>query len=179
MLWSGWLVAAVLFVNRPTGSRQLTAMIMGFVVVGLFFSSCLWGIAGWRGLRWRGLTVPAVSVAVLLAGPIIGVTLRHWTLWWDLGRYRDAAEWVERQPLGNEPTSIHLPPEYSDLAYVTWASQGDECGTLIEFWWGGGFPGKHTARVYSSTDSIFERGGCRGHWSRVSPIADQWYEVSD
>jgi hypothetical protein len=158
---------------------QLVAMGTGLLVFGLIVSSGLWALAGWHKLRWRGLIVPAVSALVLVAGPAIGGRLREWNLWWDMPRYKAAAEWVEHQALSSEGSEIELPPEYADLAYGVRGIRSAECGTVVTFWWGSGFPVKHTARVYSPTGSFERSRDCRGHWSRGSLIDEHWYEATD
>lgn len=58
------------------------------------------------------------------------------------------------------------------------ALRSDDCGTVVQYYWGGVFPVKHWARAYFSTDSI-DRSECRGEWNRGRRLVEHWYELVD
>jgi hypothetical protein len=77
-------------------------------------------------------------------------------------------------------TAILDPPaEYADLAYIIHVRKNEECGLLIDFFWGGGFPVKHTVRRFASIPSFIERKECTKDWNRGRKLAEHWYELSD
>jgi hypothetical protein len=123
-------------------------------------ASAIWAVLG-------------AGIAIVIAAPVRDMAFRR-----DLPRYEKAAAWIRAKDIGG--SNIQIPSEWSDLAYRVWARRNGECGFRAYFFWGGGFPVKHTARVYAPSVSLVERPDCQvSRWRRVRQLATNWYEVSD
>jgi hypothetical protein len=181
-IWGAWFGASFLFASHPTPIRQFGVFLAAIVLLGLVLGSAAWLPISWlRGQRpaWRLPLLSAAWLVVGAAGSIaVGFAVRTWTFRHDLPRYEKAAAWVRDKEVGG--WNIELPPEWSDLAHRVWARRNDECGLRIYFHWGGGFPVKHTARVYAPSVSLLDKPACHiGRWPHAQQLANDWYEVSD
>jgi hypothetical protein len=181
-IWGAWFGATFLFACHETPGRQLASFLIGIALLGLILLSALWAPISW--LRGRGFSVrlPLASAAWLVVGGLVAIGIarpvRAWTFRRDLPRYEKAAIWVQDQEIGG--WNIQLPGEWTDLGSPIWARRDDECGLRIYFHWGGGFPVKHIARVYSPNVSLVDRPACQiSRWPDVQRLAANWYEVSD
>ena len=173
-------MCAFTFTARPKPFVQLGVMIFGLLLLALIFLGLVLGIKriGLRG--FRGLFVPALSLLLLIGAPLGGFGMRFLIFPRNLARYQAAADWVEKQDFGSEPiyVNFNLPTEFKDLADGIHAIRNPRCGTVIWFFWGGGFPVKHVVRIYSPTDSL-DKADCLGDWRRPRKLAEHWYEASD
>jgi hypothetical protein len=148
-LFTGCAVA--FFVAAPTLSSQLISVGALFV---LLLTLPVAVFHAWRH-RARGLmraTMP--FVACLVAVPIggsLGAVYRDLDF-----RYRrlPAYEKVVRKiqsgelPAGNIK---EMPPEIDGLAYMIEVHDDAPGGLMVEFFWGGGFPVKHTVYIYRAS----------------------------
>jgi len=148
-LFAGCAVA--FFVRAPTPLSQLISVAAALVLllvlpVGVFHA--------WRH-RARGLvraTLPLV--ACLLAVPIgsaIGRGYRDFDF-----RYRrlPAYEEVVRRIQSAELPGWQIkeiPPEIDGLAYMIEVHDDAPGGLMVEFFWGGGFPVKHSVYMYQAS----------------------------
>ena len=179
-LWIAWFWAATTFVTRPTPLAQLAMMVTGLVLVVVTLYSFVAGFVRIRSSGLKGLLVPLISVLLIGAGPLCGFWLRSLIFDRQLSRWQAVAEWAERQTL-ESPSHLNVlnpPPEFSDLVYAVHAKRTEACGFVAWFFWGRGFPVKHTVRIYSPQDAS-ELSGCFGEWWRVRQLRAHWYEASD
>lgn len=81
----------------------------------------------------------------------------------------------------DEPLHLHydqIPEKYRHLAY--WIIGKKEKGIVFAFFWGSGFPCKHSAFVYRSDGRLPERGtDFRRDWPFCERINEHWFRVSD
>jgi hypothetical protein len=181
-IWAGWLVASFLFATHPTAGRQLLVFVFLVASIALVVVASCTSLVRWlRSLR-PGWMLPLGSALWIVMGALLGIgiarPLRSWTFFHrDLARYEQAAAWIEAQGVGGG--DIHLPGEYADLAYRVWARKTEQCGQMIHFFWGDGFPVKHTARVYAPNVALIENRQCRGPWPYARRLTESWYELGD
>ncbi len=51
---------------------------------------------------------------------------------------------------------------------------------MIDFFWGYGFPNKHTIRRYAENPIYLEKtASCLGGWRGYSKLTNNWFELSD
>lgn len=174
------LCAIAAFAARPTGLKQLFAM-GAFLAAGLLFLACLsWALTRAKGQRLKGCIAALAVLAVIPAGVEIGHLIRDWQFQRDLPRYQAAAAWAAALAVpGDTVVVLQVPAQYRDLAYAVHISQDDACGVMVDFFWGGGFPVKHTVRRYIAAPTSMERKPCREGWRRGRQRADGWFELAD
>lgn len=168
------------FAARPTMLKQLLAM-GAFLAAGLLFLICLgWALTREKGRRLRAAIVPAAVLAVVPIGIELGHAIRDWQFQRDLPRYQAAAAWASTLAVPGE-TVIVLPPPaaYADLTYGVHITQDETCGLVVDFFWGGGFPVKHTVRRYIADPTSMQRKPCREGWRRGRQRAEGWFELAD
>jgi len=179
-LWAAYCCCAVMFATRPNPWWQLGVVAFGgcllFIIPGWF----LWAAFTVRRHGQSGFLVPLLSVAIFVGSILAGRGLRLLFFRWDLPRYEAAARWVEQHPFPADSSYVVLDPpsEFAHLAYAIHARRTPGCGTVVWFFWGSGFPLKHTVRIYSPQDSVVNRE-CLGEWHTPHKLAEHWYEASD
>lgn len=179
-LWVVYFCSAASFATRPHPMSQLAFMAFGLCLLFFIPGSFLWALLTVRRNGVRAFVVPVLSVIILIGSFVVGLAARHVFFQWDLPRYEAAAKWVEQQPLPADSSYINLEPpsEFAGLAGAIHAKRTPECGTVVWFFWGFGFPVKHTVRIYSPEDSVVNRK-CLGEWRTPRKLAEHWYEASD
>ncbi|QWP75832.1 hypothetical protein J5226_19810 [Lysobacter sp. K5869] len=167
------------FAMHPSAVRQ-------FVSMGLFLlllpGALFWlarAVRHWSRLRMWGLLAPALLVAAIPLGLEVGQGLRSWRFERDLPRYQALANWALRRAVAGESVRVPVPPEAGDLAHVIWVGDRPGCGKIVDFYWGLGFPVKHTVRRYVEIPAMIEDDACRGDWARGIRRAEHWFEASD
>jgi len=174
-----WLGTSIAFAARPTALSQFGQL------VGLFSLMCLfvWSLVSTsRHMRDRPLVrlLPALLASgALLVGPFIGMEFREHSFSGNLPRYQSLLKVVLAHNPGPELMVIQVPAEFSDLAYGIHARSTDTCGLLVDFFWGSGFPVKHTVRRYSESDTFLQEPECRRDWHVKRELAPHWHELSD
>jgi len=178
-LWIAWFLSANAFTTRPNPIAQLGMIIFGLCLLGFIISSAISGIANIRSRGAKDLLPTLFSIIIIIAAPMLGFGLRSLIFRWNMPRYQTAAQWVEQQKFDSTSFYVNLnpPAEFSDLAYAIHASRTKDCGTVIWFFWGSGFPVKHTVRIYSPEESV-TRAICLGDWHPARKLTEDWYEAS-
>jgi hypothetical protein len=165
-------VNAGVFAYRPNGLPQL-GLVLSFptVLVGVVV-----GMARLNG-RWRRqVLLIAGLLAAIPSGAIVGHRVRDFDFQFRRqGPYQAVVEQVLSGHIAVGDTATRLTIEKS-LAYVVFARRTTTGVVRVEFFWGMGFPVKHTAYVYTSTDVPGD--GAWDHW-RYRRVADHWFEASD
>jgi hypothetical protein len=164
-----YAAVGALFAFRETTILQL---LIGVSLLGLFVSfilSTVHAFRSWRELRWRAL-LPFCLCGIVLAAST------------DLGRFaRDA---YFRRQIPRLETAVKTfrasgqLPEISWRGYQVTTSKIGDTNAAVIFWWGEGFPVKHTVLVYCSVDD--PRGFFRdGGWRRGYALQDHWWVAKD
>jgi hypothetical protein len=176
--------AMAFFVAAPTGLSQLISMAaLLMVLIAL-------PVTVFRAWRYRAsgpLRAAMPLVACLVAAPIgysIGGAYRDLDF-----RYRrlPAYEEVVRKIQSGElpaGTTKEVPPEIDRLAYMIHAHDEAPDGLMVEFFWGGGFPVKHSAYIYRAsglpppTSTNWElKPYCE--WAGARRLNENWFSASD
>ena len=182
---STWQLAAIFFLSwcafatRPGGWTQLAAMLSVLVAITYLLTLAGHGIFKWReqalgSLLSCLLIIFSFPAAVASGHMIRGMIFKH-----NLERWNQAVVWVTSHSKPNQEGPVKLPRQYSDLAKAVHYNHDRTCGLMIDFFWGGGFPVKHTVRRFALNDAWIDIKECRTDWSRGRTIATNWYEISD
>lgn len=146
------------------------------LVIALFFLSwfCLllgsWARLGWRNPR--AIAISAAAIVWLAAAPFVGarvgIMVRDAVFRLRLPEYEAAVRLVQA---GTPQADIRL-------AYRINSDLAPTGGSEVIFYWGSGFPVKHTAFVYRTDDPSTHPRFVR-EWSRIGSLAPNWYVVKD
>lgn len=167
------------FVARPAPLWQLLSMLATLLNAALLVAYAGRAIWHWRRFGFMSLIALALLFVALPAGMHAGRALRAWQFQRDLPRYQAAADWAKSQAVAGGSVRIALPPEAADLAYATFVVARPGCGTVVDFYWGAGFPVKHTARRYAEDPASFDQPQCLQDWTIRHRRAEHWAEIGD
>lgn len=99
-----------------------------------------------------------------------------------LPQYEEAVRMMESKIKG-EPLSLRgkeVPEAYKHLAYCILAEKDEKGVLVVTFFWGGGFPSKHSAFVYRSDGHLPLKGTeFRREWPFAERINENWLRVGD
>lgn len=181
-LFAGCAVA--FFVGAPTLLSQLISVAALFV---LLLALPVAGFHAWRHRASGLVRATTPFVACLVAVPMglsIGGVYRELDF-----RYRrlPAFEQVVRKIESGElplETIQEMPSEFQSLAYGVHVHDDAPGGLTVEFFWGGGFPVKHSVYIYrasglpppTKTNWDLKRY-CQ--WHRSRRLNDNWFAASD
>ena len=171
--------ASAVLAMRPTGLRQLLVMGLSLLLLAALLACLVRAVRQWDKLRFGGLLAPAALLAAMPLGVEVGQELRTWRFERDLPRYQAMAKWALARAVPGERVDVPIPPEARDLAYLVRVSHEPGCGRIVDFYWGAGFPVKHTVRRYVELPQKLENDACRGHWARGLRRGEHWFEASD
>lgn len=167
------------FATRPSGWTQLAAMISVLAALVCLFVLVVSGIARWQERGIGSLISCALIIVSLPLAIYSGHAIRHLIFSYEQSRWNQAVTWVVSHETPNQDGRIRLPSRYSDLAYAVHYGYDKTCGLRVDFFWGGGFPVKHTVRRYSNNAVWTRTKECYAGWAYGRSIADNWYEISD
>jgi hypothetical protein len=164
-----YAIVSALFAFRETAFLQL---LFGVLLFGLFVScilSAVHAFRSWRELRWRALLPFCLCGIVFVVSTDVGRLARDAYFRHQIPRLEVAVKTFH--------TSGQL-PEVSWRGYQVTTSKIGATNAAVIFWWGGGFPVKHTVLVYCSADdpTVFFRDG---GWRRGHALADHWWVAKD
>lgn len=130
----------------------------------------------WKLHRFRAF-IPLVVWSFTLVGPIL---LAHYAR--DL-YFETMISNLEKEIDVYRKTGIYTETEVFGYGGVS-TFVNDRRDTIITYWWGGGFPVKHTALLYfNSPESTFVQGGPlalkEAGWRHGYLIQDNWYVASN
>jgi hypothetical protein len=181
---STWFVIAICFISwcsftaRPNPGKQLAAMVSGFGAVVWLVALSVRGAIKWRE---RGLVNLVSFSLIVLSLPLAifcGQVIRGAVFSYNLNRWNQAVAWVLAHNEPDRDGRIELPAEYSDLAYGVHYKNEDPCGLTVDFFWGSGFPVKHTVRRYATNPEWIDMRKCWIGWRSGRVISGDWYELS-
>ena len=164
-----YAIVGALFAFRETPILQLLFGVSLPAFFASFILSAMHTFRSWRELRWRAL------LPFCLCGVVLFVST-------DAGRLARDAYFRNQIPrLEVAAKAFHESGQLPGVSWrgyqVTTSKIGDTNAAVI-FWWGGGFPVKHTVLVYCSCDDskgFFRDGG----WRRVHALAEHWWVAKD
>lgn len=164
---------------RPTVGRQIFLMVSLLLVL-----SCLVFYAVRLLWKWRSECKQCVAaIAILLLGPFIGVVLaphlRSAMFSYDLPRYDAAVRWAATHAIVDQEVRLVPREQYRDLGKVIFVRNNAQCGLIVDFFWGEGFPVKHWIRRYAAAPQLQFKETCRETWYRVRPRTQYWSELMD
>ena len=180
-----WLLIAICFVScfafaaRPSVWMQLASMISllaAIIYIGMLF---VLAITKWRDQALVNLLSCLLIVLSVPAAIFSGHKFRSMIFSYNLDRWNQAVVWVVSHNRPNQDRPIQLPDQYSDLARGVHYKYEKSCGLMVDFFWGGGFPVKHTVRRYASNPKWVDIKQCGVDWSRGRTLSGNWYEISD
>lgn len=154
---------------------------MATVMAALFWLGKLvvQGAIRWREYALQNLVSCLLIILTFPLAVLGGQAIRTAVFSHEIGRWHNAVAWVATHSKPNQESRIELPSLYSDLAYGVHYRHDDACGLTIDFFWGAGFPVKHTVRRYAVDPEWINIKECQTGWSRGRMISERWYELSD
>ncbi len=172
-------VSLFAFSAKPTLEAQLYSGLAWLVFIAMAFRIIWICFRLWWQRNPYGLIPPAIVLIAGCLGGLFGHQYRDFVFKQDLPKYLQAVAWVKGQPLEVKRQNLSMPSELQDLAYVVQTEFGEECGFIVDFFWGAGFPVKHTVRRYLETTEYLAKPECRKGWRQGRELADHWYELVD
>jgi len=99
-----------------------------------------------------------------------------------LAQYEEAVQ-VMQSKINGEPVFLkgeEVPETYQHLAWWIHAEEDKQDVLVVTFFWGGGFPVKHSAFVYRSDGWLPPKGtDFRREWPFAERINEHWFRVAD
>ena len=99
-----------------------------------------------------------------------------------LAQYEEAVQVMESK-INGEPVFLkgeEVPETYQHLAWWVHAEEDKQDVLVVTFFWGGGFPVKHSAFVYRSDGWLPPKGtDFRREWPFAERINEHWFRVAD
>jgi hypothetical protein len=136
------------------------------------------GVIKWRE---RGLTNLLSCLVIVLSFPLaifVGHAIRAAVFSYNLERWNQAAKWVTAHHEPNQDAPIKLPEAYSDLASIAHYRNQEPCGLTVDFFWGSGFPVRHSVRRYATNPEWMQVAQCWRGWGSGRALTGDWYELS-
>jgi len=145
-------VAFLLFAAKPNVDKQLLSMTTTAVLLLLLFlGSFVAGFFLFSRLKFRAFVPAAICFVGLPLGVLFalqaGHSFRSWYFQKHLPRYQEVVRLIEAGEIKRRSAdsyAVDLPPQYADLALVTWVRTNSERAIIVEFITGGGFPVRHS-----------------------------------
>ncbi|MHC4624072.1 MAG: hypothetical protein ACYS4W_09250 [Planctomycetota bacterium] len=164
---------------RPDSLIQLGCMLLGFYVLAIIIINVI-GIFQLESFIPVGISLLCV-ILIILANKI-GHRARLYVFQQRLPQYEEAVRVMESK-IVDKPVFLQgdsVPEEYRHLAYWIHAEINEQNVLVVTFFWGGGFPAKHTAFAYISDGRIPEKDpDFKRECPYVSRINENWFKVAD
>lgn len=182
---SVWLLIVICFVStcmfaaRPSAGVQLLSMVSALAALVTLVLLAIQSATRWRQHGLANLVACMLLVLSFPAAVHLGHAIRGVVFNRDLDRWYHAANWVMTHGEPNLGRPVGLPLQYSDLAPGVHYKIDQTCGLMIDFFWGGGFPVKHTVRRYAANPDWVDVKQCSATWRRGRHLSGNWYEISD
>jgi amino acid transporter len=160
-------VLLALFSFKENAFLQLASM---GALIGLFVSfikTLIHAKRHWRQKRWVAL-VPLLITVLCCGGLELGILARN-------------AYFLTQLPhLEKAIRSFETTGSFPDVNWHGYGAHANEWNgeTYVTFWWGSGFPVKHTVLLYSSADNIKAYCKANGRYSGVE-FEGKWWIVKD
>jgi hypothetical protein len=174
----GFFISAITFGVRSNVISQIGMIIFGILLFPLLLISIF---KAFFTLRKNGIyvfVVPITSIILSILAVFIGHSIRFASFKMNLNRYQSAVEWVLEQDFPQDEMYINLTPpsKFSDITHAIHAKKSKECGIVVWFFWGSGFPVRHTVRIFTEQDSISHK--CYGDYYNFRKLEEHWYEAT-
>jgi hypothetical protein len=175
-----WCSTGLAFAACPTPELQLASMGSLLLLLVATGFSVAGAVGGWRARGWRALGPLAACLACPPVTTFGGPWIQDAVFARSLPRYERVVDAIAASTSSSFPDRT-LPRADADLVGVDAisAERTEDGVLLVEFDFGGGFPAKHTAYLYSSSGSVppGSRVAKRLPFSRR--LAPRWLLVSN
>lgn len=156
-----------LFTFKENALLQFASIV---AILGLFVSfimAIIHAVRNWRQKRWITL-LPLLITILCGGGPEAGVLFRN-------TYFRIQIPHLEKAIQSFETTG-----SFPDVKWHGYAARANTWNdeTYATFWWGSGFPVKHTVLLYSSADSIKDYCKTNG-WYSGTQLEEKWWVIRD
>lgn len=173
------------FGYRPDISSQLGGMLGGVYLFVMLVVSFIAIFKFWEKYSLFSVIPFVILLLCFKAGAIslkAGHNKRENVFAERLPQYEEAVRVMESKIKG-EPVFLkgkEVPEAYHHLAYWIHAEKYGGGVLVVTFFWGGGFPVKHSAFVYRSDGWLPPRGtDFRREWPFAERINENWFRVGD
>lgn len=175
------LVVGAAFTYRPDVSTQFGSMLLLFYLFAVIVINFI-GIFTFEQRSGIPLAISFLCVVLLGYSNSLGHRLRLHVFRQRLPQYEAAVRTLEAQ-ITDEPVFLkgeEVPEPFRRLAYWIHAEKTEQNVLVVTFFWGGGFPAKHTAFAYISDGKIpGSPSRFQKEWPRISRINENWFKVGD
>jgi len=178
-------IASILFYARTNVLTQFLGVAITGLVLILLLVSLVLGFMFFSKEKFRAfiptlICVIGLPVELTIAGHV-GAMMEKARFEKNLPRYMEVVRLVEKgdiKPSSENYSRIHLPEQYSDLAYNV-LSGTNQNGIFIEFFTGGGFPVMHSGYLYVSNGQIETDTNLLQRWPFHNRMNTNWFRISD
>jgi hypothetical protein len=133
-----------------------------------FVMTFIHAIRHWREHRWRVLQPFLLIIFCGYGAPEVGRSVRNIYFRQQIPRLEKAIDSYQ---------STGILPDVQWRGYMTRAGEWNDL-TVAAFWWGSGFPLKHTMLLYFSGDNVTGFLKDNG-WHSAHPLKNHWWVVRD
>ncbi len=162
------------FAYRPSGTSQLLTMCL--CPVGLVIAVVVPFVL--KRYRRRALVASLAIVASPFVGFLVGHAIRRADFELRVRpRYEQFIARIERGEIrvDDDTPSIPPPPALEDITYGVQASRDEDARLCVIFFWGGGFPVRHSVYLHAAPGSCARE---RRRF-RFTEIGTSWFAGSD
>jgi hypothetical protein len=161
-------IVLAMFAFKETTLLQILTLAALLGLVTAFVVAVINAVLFWRQRRWRVLFPFLVVLLCGVGGPRLGGVVRN-------AYFRKQLPDLETAIASYRDTGTM--PDTQWRGYQVHADEW-EGATVVEFWWGSGFPVKHTVLLYFSGDDITSYRRRHG-WYYASRLEEHWWIVRD
>ena len=171
------------FVRRPNSGDQYVSVLLFLVLSVVILVCAARALSGFRQHR-RSSSVLGGAALLSFAGLFVAGDAGAWLRDRDFERLRPAMERVIEAYQASPDSSMRLdsvavPRELRPPIYSVWASRDRARRVDVWFFYGFGFPPRHSAWIYTS-DVAATPASIRGwFWHGSRKLAAHWYDASD
>lgn len=176
-----WSTVWAEFVIQPTGLLQLLSLLLSVALLPVLLLTLAWTLDGWDGWKVRCLIPSAIAGFIGVAGIVAG----------DLGptvqfqRYLPEMQRTVEALAANPAFQTNNVYKVAELGQKhPWANgvflvEQPEGPKNVEFFFGSGFPVKHSAYLWCAAGSIERGSETARRWPRRRQVAPNWFIVHD
>ena len=168
---------------RPDAIVQIICMLLLFYWLILVIVNIIAAVkfsSDYFYLQFVPILISVLTIIGMVQANKLGHGQRIRAFHANLPRYNMFVKEIEKQL--EKESSINLfqddiPDKYKKLAWRVSARKDNNDSITIVFFWGGGFPAKHTAFAYRSNGQIVN--DFRKSWPHIEKLNDNWFRVGD
>lgn len=177
------LGVAMFMISLADAYRPDSLLMFGFMALSfywlLFIVFNIIGLFRFESLIPLALSVLTVIAVVYSVGT--GHRLRYHVFQRRLAQYQEAVNVID-QLIEDESLLLYgdeIPEQFRHLAHRISAERKNDV-LAVTFFWGGGFPAKHTAFSYVSSGSVLGKdSGFAYNWPHATRINKYWFKVGN